>query len=140
MLPATAAGMIGLLCQPGIESARRSERRPDSNFHAGFACHAGEGYDFMAALPAGWQPAPEWGDWPYLIGWRHDRDRAVMTYCEGDLSIEIADTVDAYLRLLRRTTEQIAANPEDSVNFLRLLDAAHAEPPTSPAALGEVAL
>ena len=110
MLPATATEMIALLCQPGMESAWRSERRPDSSFHAGFAAHGGDGYDFMAKLPPSWQAVPEWGDWPYLIGWRNDLDRAVMTYCEGDLSVEVADDRDGYLRLLRRTTNELAGS------------------------------
>lgn len=125
MLPATATEMIALLSQPGMESAWRSERRPDSIFHAGFAAHGGDGYGFMAALPPSWQPVPEWGDWPYLIGWRNDRDQAVMTYCESDVSVEVADHRDGYLRLLRRTTNELAASRADADEFLRRLDSAH---------------
>ena len=73
MLPATAQGIIALLCQPGMQSAWRSERRPTSTFHAGFAVGRGDGYDLIAKLPRTWQVVPEWGDWPYLIGWRHER-------------------------------------------------------------------
>ena len=128
MLPATAAGVIALFCQPGMQSAWRSERRPDSHFHAGSAsASGGDGYDFMAALPANWQPVPEWGDWPYLIGWRNDPERAILTYCEGDLSVEVADTPDAYLRLLRRASEQMPASPADGAAFIGRLDAALAE-------------
>jgi hypothetical protein len=122
--------MIALLCQPGMASAWRNERRSDSNFHAGFAPHGGDGHDFIAALPASWQVVPEWGDWPYLIGWHNNRDRAVMTYCEGDLSVEVADHLDGYIRLLRRTTKEIATSPEDGANFLRRLDSALARQAT----------
>ncbi len=114
MLPATAAGMIALFCRPGMQSAWRSERRPDSHFHAGSAAASGgDGYDFMAALPASWQPVPEWGDWPYLIGWRNDPERAVLTYCEGDISVEVADDRLSYLNLLARTTRQLTPAYED---------------------------
>jgi hypothetical protein len=122
VLPASAVKMISLLCQPGRQSAWRSERRTDTNFHAGFAPPASDGYGFMAALPRTWIPVPQWGDWPYLIGWRHDRDRAVLTYCEGDLAVELADDHASYVRLLRRTTEQIAASPKDRDAFLAWLD------------------
>jgi hypothetical protein len=105
-----------------MESAWRSERRADTNFNAGFAPPGGDGYSFMAALPRTWIAVPQWGDWPYLIAWRHDRDRAVLTYCEGDLSVEIADDHTSYVGLLRRTTDQIAASPEDGAAFLAWLD------------------
>lgn len=122
MLPSSATKMIALLCQPAMESAWRSERRTDTSFHAGFAPPGGDGYSFIAALPRTWIAVPQWGDWPYLIGARHDRDRAVLTYCEGDLSVEVADDHDSYVRLLRRTTEQLAATPEDGASFLAWLD------------------
>jgi hypothetical protein len=137
MLPATAADLIALLCQPGMESAWRSERRSDSSFHAGFAPPGGDGYDVLAALPASWQLVPEWGDWPYLIGWRHNRDRAVMTYCEGDLSVEVADDHDAYLDLLRRTTADMPASEQDAARFLTRISQLHVadRSKTGPAAL-----
>ncbi len=138
MLPATAAGMIALFCQPGMASAWRSERRPDSHYHAGSAAASGgDGYDLMAALPGCWQPVPEWGDWPYLVGWRNDHERAVLTYCEGDLSVEVADTPDAYLRLLHRTSQQIPATPDDGAASTARLDAALTDRRQDGAAAGE---
>jgi hypothetical protein len=124
MLPATAQGIIALLCQPGMESAWRSERRPTSTFHAGFAIGGGDGYDLIAKLPGSWQVVPEWGDWPYLIGWRHQQDRAVLIYCEGDLSVEVADDERAYLDLLERTTRDLAEDPDDRARLLRSLSLA----------------
>ena len=122
MLPASAAKMIALLCQPGMESAWRSERREHSSFHAGFAPPRGDGYSFIAALPRTWILVPQWGDWPYLIGAHHNRDRAVLTYCEGDLAIEVADNHDSYVELLRRTTEEIPASADDGATFLAWLE------------------
>jgi hypothetical protein len=121
MLPATAQGIIALLCQPGMESAWRSERRRTSTFHAGFAIGGGDGYDFIAKLPGSWQVIPEWGDWPYLIGWHHQQERAVLIYCEGDLSVEVADDERAYLDLLERTTHELAEDPDDRARLLRSL-------------------
>jgi hypothetical protein len=123
MLPATAQGIIALLCQPGMESAWRNKRRPTSTFHAGFT-GGGDGYDLMAKLPRSWQVIPQWGDWPYLIGWRHNHDRAVLIYCEGDLSVEVADDERAYLDLLERTTRELADDPDDRARLLRSLSLA----------------
>jgi hypothetical protein len=128
MLPATAQGIIALLCQPGMESAWRNKRRPTSTFHAGFA-GGGDGYDLMAKLPRSWQPVPQWGDWPYLIGWRHNHDRAVLIYCEGDLSVEVAHDQPAYLDLLDRTTRELADDPDDRAQLLRSLAASSQEAP-----------
>jgi hypothetical protein len=100
--------------------AQRAARH--SSFHAGFAPPGDDGYSFMAALPRTWNVVPQWGDWPYLVGARHDRDRAVLTYCEGDLAIELADDHDSYVQLLHRTTGEIAASAEDGTDFLALLD------------------
>ena len=133
MLPATAAEMIALLCQPGMESAWRNERRSDSSVHAGFAAHGGDGYDFMATLPRSWRIVPEWGDWPYLIAWRNDRDHAVVTYCEGDLSVEVADSSSSYHQLLACTTRELTLEPEDCERYLALL-AARGSSPLSPGA------
>ena len=124
MLPATAQGIIALLCQPGTQSAWRSERRPMSTFHAGFAIGGGDGYDLIAKLPGSWQVIPEWGDWPYLIGWHHHQDRAVLVYCEGDLSVEIADDERAYHDLLKRTARDLAEDPDDRARLLRSLSLA----------------
>ena len=122
MLPSTANGIITLLCQPGMESAWRSERRPTSTFEAGFAPLGCDGYSFMSHLPRPWQVVPEWGDWPYQIGWRHNPDRAVLVYCEGDISVETADDLESYVDLLRRTTKEMPASHEDGAAFLARLD------------------
>jgi hypothetical protein len=122
MLPSTATGVIALLCQPGMESAWRTERRATSSFHASFAPPGSDGYSFMAALPRDWAAVPEWGDWPHLIAWRHNPDHAVLTYCEGDLSVEVADDHTAYLELLRRTTAELAQSDADAERFLTRLE------------------
>jgi len=134
MLPSNASGIIALLCQPGMESAWRNERRPTSSFHAGFAPSGGDGYSFMAALPRDWVAVPDWGEWPYLIGWRHDPDRSVLIYCEGDLSVEVADDLTSYIELLRLTTEEMAASAEDGSAFLARLDKTLGHPGTTPKA------
>jgi hypothetical protein len=126
-LPETATGMVGRFCQPGMASAWRSEQREHSTFHAGFA-YGFDGYGLMAALPSTWQAEPHWGDWPYYVGWRHDQDRAVLIYCEGDLSIEIADSQEAYLELLRRTNHAMTSTSEDERAFLDWLEAHLANP------------
>jgi hypothetical protein len=117
-LPETATGMVERFCQPGMGSAWCSELRTTSTFHAGFAYGIDDGYSLMGNLPTSWKAEPHWADWPYEIGWRHDRDRAVLIYCEGDLSIEIADSHDAYLELLRRTNTEMALSTEDEQAFL----------------------
>ena len=117
-LPESAAGMVECFCQPGMASAWRTERRQDSSLYAGFAYGFDDGYSLMAALPAAWKAEPHWGDWPYQIGWRHDRDLAVLIYCEGDLAIEIADDQAAYAELLRRTNAELALSSEDERDFV----------------------
>jgi hypothetical protein len=117
-LPATAIGILAHFCQPGMASAWRSEQRERSFYNAGFAHGFDTGYDLVAVLPGTWRIEPHWGEWPYYIGWRHDRDLAVLIYCEGDLSVEIAEDRAAYLELLRRTNAELAMSTEDEQAFL----------------------
>jgi hypothetical protein len=105
-----------------MESAWRSERRPNSTFHGGIAPTGGDGYDFMAAcLATGASSRVRW--LAYEIGWRNDGDRAVLIYCEGDIGIELVDSLDAYFALLERTTRKMAASDDDAANLLDLLRA-----------------
>jgi hypothetical protein len=98
-LPATAARMVELFATTERESAHEGVRR-----HTGFLGYpfADDGYDVMGKLPAAWRVVPALGDWPYYVVWAHPRDRALMVYIEGDLTIEVADTDAAWAALKRR--------------------------------------
>jgi hypothetical protein len=48
----------------------------------------------------------------------------VLIYCEGDLSVEVADDERAYLDLLERTTRDLAEDPDDRARLLRSLSLA----------------
>jgi hypothetical protein len=51
-----------------------------------------------------------------------------MTYCEGDVGIELVDSLDADFDLLERTTPEITASDDDAANLLERLRAYRSVP------------
>lgn len=44
-----------------------------------------------AITPEGWETMYAWCDEPYRVIWRSREQRAILTYCEGDLTLELFD-------------------------------------------------
>jgi len=110
--------IVETYCRPGFASAWRRERRRHSHFHAGF--FRGGGYLLMELVAGGrWEITgqaatpfrvmPEVGDWPLVIFWRNDRERAVLRYCEGDLGVEVFDSDERYRAELERLRREHAS-------------------------------
>lgn len=38
----------------------------------------------------------DWADGPYRHVWVHNEERAIITYCEGDISVQVYETQAAY--------------------------------------------
>lgn len=53
-------------------------------------------------LPSTYTERPEWRDGYYRAVWTSETERAIVTYCEGDVTIEVMATPEAY-------TAQLAA-------------------------------
>lgn len=53
-----------------------------------------------ARFRAGFQERPAWADGRYRTVWTSDELRCIVTYCEGDVTIELADTEDGYQVLI----------------------------------------
>ena len=50
------------------------------------------------SLPNGFRDVPDWQDKWYRLVWTDPERRAIVTYCEGDVSITIDRTPELYLR------------------------------------------
>jgi hypothetical protein len=116
---ATVERLRDLFCQPGMESSWRSGRSDERRVtrYAGAASYAmtypatfgfDDGYDMMGHLPDNWRCVSEAGDWPYLMFWADRRQLAMLSYCEGDFAIVVADDDEAFVALVRQV---IADNP-----------------------------
>jgi len=103
-----AACIDGVVTSPG---GRREPRRDDAvhtttYFGWGGYPLADDGYSFMGLLPSTWQAMSECGDWPYYIFWAHTGDLAILSYCEGDLALEVADSREAFRALVKATLQR----------------------------------
>lgn len=56
----------------------------------------GEGGHTLDRGLAGAVEVDEWADWPYRRVWRVDGELALVTYCEGDVSVVIARSPEGY--------------------------------------------
>jgi hypothetical protein len=110
----TVDQLRNLFCQPGMASSWRDDRdhRRRVTRYAGAASYAmtypatygfDDGYSMMGALPSNWQLISEAGDLPYLMFWADPAQRALLSYCEGDFAIDVADDDAAFRDLVRRT-------------------------------------
>lgn len=52
--------------------------------------------EIAAQLPAGFETMTAWGDGDYRAAWTHDTERAIVTYCEGDTTIQTFTTRSQY--------------------------------------------
>lgn len=59
------------------------------------------GYDLSELLPCMWQAVPQLGDWPYSMFWANRTDRAVLHRCEGDATLYLATSAEAWRPLVR---------------------------------------
>lgn len=94
------------LSEQGREPVRDAEH--STTRYSGFAGFplCDEGYEFMAKLP-GWRVVSTWGEWPYHIAFVRSEDRAALVYCEGDLTLEVADDGEAWKALIARYEEEL---------------------------------
>ena len=106
------ADVIATYCQPNpVEHWLAHDRE-----HA--RCWSGEtlldGYSLMEVVAGGddldragflsstFVLMPEVGDWPDVVLWRADSERALLRYVRGGLSLEVFADSDAYLVALER--------------------------------------
>ncbi len=62
----------------------------------------------LCRLPPEFEEVKHWADGPFRRVWKNDAQRAVVTYCEGDINVTICDDNVAYWRELRRMAEFFA--------------------------------
>lgn len=63
---------------------------------------AGGRWEQAGEMPTPFRLMPEVGSWPLVIFWRNDLERAILSYCEGDLGVEVFDADEPYQRALER--------------------------------------
>ena len=107
--------------QAGIPSRRKPQdsprRRDGCTIHAGFAGYpfADDGYEFQGRATSQVDPVltpdpsrlglriwPEVGDWPHVVYLHAPEERAIVEYCEADLSVRIYDDEYAYRQACRK--------------------------------------
>lgn len=75
-------------------------------------------YDFDEAFTrAGWEQYDTDQDASYFGVWVNANERKVFTYAEGDRILEIADTQEAFVALLRRMANFYGKTPPVAVGF-----------------------
>lgn len=62
-----------------------------------------DGYEISE--PLGFRCRDTWCDQPYRIVWTSDEHRVVLTFCEGDLSYEVAPDAAAHQRAVRAAAQ-----------------------------------
>lgn len=72
----------------------REEGRGSRRYFTGYD-HSESAYDF--APPQGFIPIEHWGNGPYRAVWVDVNLRAIMTWCEGDLNLEVFATDGAFV-------------------------------------------
>jgi len=59
-----------------------------------------DGYSLGDALPYGFVEVEEWASRPFRMAWKNDALRAIVTYCEHDVSVTVDESEEGYaLRL-----------------------------------------
>lgn len=79
------------------------EERPGCRVYRGTTGFLGPLYD--RNLPPGFEEVEEWGDGQYRRVWKSDADRAIVTYCEGDVIVVVCADDAAYQDEIRRAAE-----------------------------------
>jgi hypothetical protein len=111
----TAKQLIALLCEPSGKPTRRDEQDA-CTVHQGFAGYpfSDDGYAFQARATSQTDPVlapdrqpglqiwPDVGDWPYLLYLRSHQERAIVEYCEGDLTVRLYDDQPTYQSAVTR--------------------------------------
>lgn len=64
-----------------------------------------DSYALLNALPEGFSMVEAWCDEPFRMCWANHADRALITYCEGDITVDVAPDEIVWCRLLARCAE-----------------------------------
>ena len=70
-----------------------------------FADIDGDGFKVGCDLPEGFEEIEEFALCPYRFAWKNDQLRAMVTYCEGDVSVTVDRTLAWYQARLRAAQE-----------------------------------
>lgn len=55
-------------------------------------------------LPEGFEDVEAWASYPYRVVWKNDPLRAIVCYCEGDVTITVDDSAESYATRMRAAT------------------------------------
>lgn len=53
-------------------------------------------FGYLSLATEGLKDVEKWCDYPYRVVWADEAERIIFTYCEGDLSLNIYPTDEAY--------------------------------------------
>lgn len=59
--------------------------------------------EFLHFIPSGFKLMSRWSCGELRVVWISAKDRAIFTYCEGDLILEIYDDAEKFRKGLKRT-------------------------------------
>lgn len=75
----------------GFKGSR--EKSADHTLHEGFL-FSGDAY--LLPVPEDFDEIEEWADGSYRVIWASDGERAIISYCEGDIYIDVHRTEESY--------------------------------------------
>lgn len=94
------------ICRFGQSETRE---RPDGwRIHRGFTM--ADAFELARSIPPRFHFREDWADGPYRHVWTSETERAIITFCEGDVSIERFETGEQYRAGLEKCADFYAAH------------------------------
>lgn len=66
--------------------------------------HEIDAFSLGLFLPEGFYDVEDWNSSPYRIVWKHDQLRAIVCYCEGDVTVTVDSDDESYAAQMRSAT------------------------------------
>lgn len=66
--------------------------------------HEIDAYGLGTFLPEGFYDVGDWGSYPYRVVWKHDQLRAIVCYCEGDVTVTVDNNDESFAAQMRSAT------------------------------------